>query len=102
DRPGAVELVKQACETGAPTGGEWRVVWPDGSVHRVSARWQVFNGADDTPIRMLGVNIDVTESKQVEERFRQARKLESIGRLAHDYNNLMSIILLKADTAFEN
>ena len=33
DRAGAVELVKQAFETGAPTEGDWRLVWPDGSVH---------------------------------------------------------------------
>jgi PAS domain S-box-containing protein len=105
DRPGVVELVKQTCKTGVPSGGEWRVVWPDGSVHWVSARWQVFKDVDGTPIRMTGVNIDVTDSKQAEERFRQAQKLESIGRLAgglaHDYNNLMSIILLKADSALE-
>ena len=105
DRPGAVELVKQAFETGAPTEGEWRVVWPDGSVHWLSGRWQVFKDADGTPLRMTGVNIDITDSKQAEERLRQAQKLESIGRLtgglAHDYNNLMSIILLHADSALE-
>jgi PAS domain S-box-containing protein len=105
DRPDAVELVKQACETGAATGGEWRVVWSDGSIHWVSARWQVFKDAEGTPSRMTGLNIDVTDSKQAEERFRQAQKLESIGRLAggvaHDYNNLMSIVLLQADSALE-
>jgi PAS domain S-box-containing protein len=105
DRPGAVELVKRAFETGAPTEGEWRVVWPDGSVHWLSGRWQVLKDAGGTPLRMTGVNIDITGSKQAEERLRQAQTLESIGRLtgglAHDYNNLMSIILLHADSALE-
>jgi PAS domain S-box-containing protein len=105
DRPGAVELVKQAFETGAPTEGEWRVVWPDGSIHWLSGRWQVLKDADRTPLRMTGVNIDITGSKQVAERLRQAQRLESIGclagGLAHDYNNLMSIILLHADSAIE-
>ncbi len=71
----------------------------------LSGRWQVFKDADGTPLRMTGVNIDITDSKQAEERLRQAQKLESIGRLAgglaHDYNNLMSIILLHADSALK-
>jgi PAS domain S-box-containing protein len=105
DRAGAVKLVEQAFETGAPSEGEWRVVWPDGSVHRLSARWQVFKDAEGTPVRMTGVNIDITDRKEAEERLQRAERLQSIGALAggmaHDYNNLMSIILLHADTATE-
>jgi PAS domain S-box-containing protein len=105
DRARALELVKQAFETGAPIEGEWRVVWPDGSLHWLTGRWQVFKDADGTPLRMTGVNIDITNNKQADERLRQAQKLESIGRLtgglAHDYNNLMSIILLHADSILE-
>ena len=48
---------------------------------------------------------DITDRKRTEERLQRAQKLESIGSLAggmaHDYNNLMSIILLHADTAIE-
>lgn len=103
DRTQAVELVKHSFETGATTEGEWRVVWPDGSVHWLSGRWQVFKDGDGTPLRMTGVNIDISDRKQAEDRLRQAQNLESIGRLtgglAHDYNNLMSIILLHADSA---
>jgi PAS domain S-box-containing protein len=75
DRAGAVELVKQAFETGAPTEGEWRVVWPDGSVHRLSALWQVFKDAEGTPVRMTGVNIDITDRRAAEERLQRADKL---------------------------
>jgi PAS domain-containing protein len=42
DRARVIQLDEWALKTGQPTTGEWRVVWPDGSVHWISGRWQVF------------------------------------------------------------
>jgi PAS domain-containing protein len=39
DRAGVIELNSWALKTGKPTKGEWRVVWPDGSVHWIAGRW---------------------------------------------------------------
>ena len=44
--------------------GEWRIIWPDGSVHWMLGRGYVFNDAAGNPERMLGVNIDVSERKE--------------------------------------
>jgi len=67
DRARVIELVDDAMKTEQPSKGEWRVVWPDGSVHWIAGHWQVFINESGHPSRMIGVNIDVTDQKRAEE-----------------------------------
>lgn len=59
--------VDEALRTRRPMTGEWRVIWPDGSVHWIAARWQVLITESGEPLRMVGVNLDVTERRQAQE-----------------------------------
>jgi len=67
DQTRVMDLVERALKTGQQTTGEWRVVWPDGSIHWIASHWQVFMDESGEPSRMLGVNMDVTERKRTEE-----------------------------------
>src|SRR5208337_1225904 len=42
DRENMKRLLDESIATGR-SGGEWRVVWPDGSVHWIEGRWRMFN-----------------------------------------------------------
>jgi PAS domain S-box-containing protein len=66
DRAAAMQKVEMAFQTGQPAAAEWRVIWPDGSVHWLVGRFQVFKDEAGAPLRLTGINIDITERKRAE------------------------------------
>jgi PAS domain S-box-containing protein len=74
DRALAVQRVKEAFETGEPEEAEWRIVLPDGRVRWLFGRWQVFKNAAGKPLRMMGVNMDVTNRNYMKEALRQGEE----------------------------
>ncbi len=48
------------------------------------------------PIKIIGIGVDITERKYLEEQVQRSRKLEAVGRLAsgiaHDFNNILTVV----------
>jgi two-component system cell cycle sensor histidine kinase/response regulator CckA len=81
-----------------PFSAEYRVVWPDGSVHWIMSMGKAsFDPAAGTPLRMTGVMLDLTERRRTEESLQEVLRLDAVGRLAggiaHDLNNMLAAIL---------
>ncbi len=64
----------QCCiATGEDCDIEFRIIWPDGSIHWIESKGQVFYDATGTPVRTTGINLDITARKQAEELQRQTQ-----------------------------
>jgi signal transduction histidine kinase len=95
---GAGEVLERALRERQPLSTEYRVIWPDGSVHWLAVIGRgSYSPNTSRPLRMRGILLDMTERKRTEERMQEVVRLEAIGRLAggiaHDLNNMLVAIL---------
>ncbi len=94
--PAMFESIQRACaeESGVH---RWEVGWRRRDGTRISVRLtgSAFVGEDGEQVFEV-IAEDVTEHRALETQFRQAQKMQAIGRLAggvaHDFNNLLTVI----------
>jgi two-component system, cell cycle sensor histidine kinase and response regulator CckA len=76
---------------------EFRIVDPDTNIQWIAIKSNIFLDRTGNPTRTIGIHMDITEKKQLEQQFLRAQRLESLGTLAsgiaHDLNNILTPIL---------
>ena len=66
DRPG-IEQRLYGTSNGDAIDHEWRIIWPDGSLHWLTGRWQVIRDQNHQPLRVTGMMMDITPRKLAEQ-----------------------------------
>ncbi|OPZ22352.1 MAG: Blue-light-activated protein [candidate division BRC1 bacterium ADurb.BinA364] len=77
----------------------------DGALFTEEATISPVRDANGQIVNYVAVKRDVTRELELEQQLRQAQRMEAVGRLAggvaHDFNNMLSVILGHADMALE-
>jgi two-component system cell cycle sensor histidine kinase/response regulator CckA len=96
DKRAEFEEARVRSQTGEDVVSETQRRRKDGSLVDVLRSSAAILDAQGELAGSMGIFVDITERKQLEEQLRQAVKMEGIGRLAggiaHDFNNLLTVI----------
>lgn len=101
DREKLLKAQDRALQEGVDYRPEYRVIWPDGSLHWATSRGSVIRDETGKPLRMAGITMDITERKQAEmalseseRRLRQqSRALASLAQHEAMYQGNLEIAL---------
>lgn len=85
DPEDATEVVRRLQPALAGTGeynAEFRVIWPDGTIHWTQAFGKPVLSSDGRPSAIVGFNIDISDRKAADQALIRTEKLAAVGRLA--------------------
>jgi PAS domain S-box-containing protein len=71
DRAASHEISRQVLRSEKEYDTEFRILWPNGTVRILKAHGLVFRDSEGRPLRMTGINYDITERKWAEDEIRK-------------------------------
>src|ERR1700722_4922937 len=96
DRDWVARSYEHAIESGAPHSSEFQAITAGGGALWLREYSRLLPAAEGQPRYMIGVAVDVTERRMLEDQLVQAERVEAVSRLAsrmaHDLNNALMIL----------
>jgi two-component system, cell cycle sensor histidine kinase and response regulator CckA len=96
DRDWVAQSYQRAIETGRPHSCEFQAITAGGSSVWLREYARILPAAEGQPRYMIGVAVDVTERRMLEDQLVQSERVEAVSRLAsrmaHDLNNMLMIL----------
>ncbi|MBX3636002.1 MAG: PAS domain-containing protein [Rubrivivax sp.] len=101
DRESASRRIQHGLASHEPVEQEFRVVWPDGSVHWLASRAATMFDDAGRPLRRIGVNWDITEVRSAESARRERElalresqaKSKFLARMSHELRTPLNAVL---------
>lgn len=97
DLPAATAEVQAALKGEKDFDTEFRIRWADGSPHLLKGVAKVIRNPQGKPVRMVGMNYDITRQKQAEQELLQHRN--HLEELVNDRTNALSVAVAQAQAA---
>jgi two-component system cell cycle sensor histidine kinase/response regulator CckA len=96
DRDWVTQSYRRAMERGGDHACEFRAVTADGRLVWLRENARLLKDAEGGPAYFIGVTVDVTQRRELEDQLVQSERVEAVNRLAsrmaHDLNNMLMIL----------